>query len=193
MKKLIVLAVLGICVFTGTPNILGMIGIGSYGIGISESDPLGVPEKIHHRLIGSGFSGSLGQIGKPRTLKYIGEGDAKIYPDTKGEIQIVIGEEEYIQKIQGVYLNTQHQNIQQKNTPTGAFMSNLWGSIFKGKPKFERTLIGQMKFPVGPKFGGTAIANTSAMVAQMKEGDVKGQWEYSDDSMAEAMVLSLAD
>lgn len=193
MKKMLVLAVLATCLFLGTPNVLGMLGLGSYGLGISKDDPLGIPEKIHDRLIGSGFTGSLGQVGKPRTLKYVGVADTKLYPGTPGEIQISIGEEEYIQKIQGVYLNTQHVYSPQRNTPTGAFMSNLWGNFFEGKPKFERTVTGQIGMPPGMRFGGKALANISAMIAHAKAKDVRGDWSYSDDSMTEVMILSLAD
>jgi hypothetical protein len=192
MKKLIVLLLISSCLFTGMPNILAMIGVGSYGLGISNDDPLGIPEKLHDRLLSSGFDGELGQIGKPRLLKYVGVSDSKIYPNVMGEIQITVGEEEYIQKIQGTYLNTQHQNSPQKNTPTGAFMSRLWSYSFKNKPKFERTLAGQITFPM-VKLGGPIKSNISAMIAQDKNTDVAGEWVYSEDSMSESMLLKLAD
>lgn len=189
MKKILVITV-ALFLTMGTPQaslVLGMIGIGGHGLGISSQDPLGVPIEIDSHLRTMGFSANFGQQNKPRRISYIRNDDG-----IQESIILSVGEEEYIQSISGTYLNTQHGYSKQKNTPAGVFMANLWSYAINQKPKFDRVAVGQIKIPTSIKFGGSPVkANIAVMRAKADGSMVSGEWEYSDSDLSEAMVLKL--
>lgn len=190
MKKIILIILVVLCIAFPS-KIMGMLGVGGAKYGISEKDPLGNTKKLHELLIGSGFTGDFGTEGTPRKLSYEFKGSGKT-EGMGGGIDITVGDEEYIQKIEGGFFGSQHGPSPQKKTVTEYILEGMWQAVGgPGKPKFERKTETVMKIPWTVKFGKGFNVNETFGVSQFDTADVKGTWVYSERMPTEAIVLEL--
>jgi hypothetical protein len=170
MKKLLFIAVLFTAGFYGYPNISGFLGFGGAKFGIGEKDPLGLPAKYHKFLTSQGMSGDFGEENHARTMSYN-------HPD--GAIIIQVGEEEYVQKVTGVFFGTQHGYSPQRPGAVEVIMSDWWKAA--GGPKklqYNTVTDGSWSIPRSVKFGEGFKIPIKHEEATFDSKDVKGRWAY---------------
>lgn len=185
MKKFIIAIAIVAGAFYMYPDYFqSFLGLGKTKFGISKDDPLGKPDKIDQVLIAWGFSQlKSGTPGKPRVVEY--SDNDKLYPDFKGIIKISVGEEEYIQNITAVFVGTQHGYSPARKTKGEIFAEEMWRACGGGSAKFAKISDGKIKYPYG------ITIPDSHMQADFAEGEVKGNWMYSDTTPMEIVILAL--
>lgn len=189
---LVFCAVVALCFFAGVhQSVLGFLGIGSARFGISTTDPLGTPENLHRALSREGFLGDFGTVNTPRTIAYTNPYDEKLYPGFKSAVVITVGDEEYIQKIDGVFVGTQHGYSPQKPTMVEQEMVALWRAVGGPRAKFKQVDEQPWTLPASVKFGAAISLPRSHMESSFQAGEVKGSWVYSDSSPHEVITLDL--
>lgn len=193
MKGLLTICAIGaLCYFTGIHNsVLGFLGIGGAQYGISSHDPLGAPEKIHRTLTRIGFVGELGKLNTPRTIVYTNPYDEKLYPGFSAALVVTVGDEEYIQKVEGVFIGSQHGYSPQKPTMVEQQMVALWRAVHGPRTSFKRVDDAPFVVPRSVKFGPAISIPQHHMEFHFSNDDVKGFWVYGEDSPLEVIRLEL--
>lgn len=189
---MITCAIGALCFFTGIHNsVLGVLGFGSAQYGIDSHDPLGKPEKIHKALLRIGFTGELGALNKPRTITYTNPYDSKLYEGFGGVLLVTVGDEEYIQKIEGVFFGSQHGYSPQKPTMAEQQMVALWRAVGGTRTDFKRVEDKPFSIPWTPKFGKAITIPQHHMESKFDTEDVKGLWAYEERTPMEIIRLEL--
>ena len=192
MKKLFVIAIIATACALGFPNYLGgLLGIGKGAYGIADRDPLGTPVKLHALFTHSGFEGDFGSENVPRTITYSYTLTPK-HDVGGGAIQVVIGADEYIQKITGVFWGTQHGYSQQRMSTTESLMRDLWSKTGgPNKLKFDEEKIKVLTVPATLKFPRAIDINEKQYTAKFSTEYVNGTYAYEEHAQFEIIQLAL--
>jgi hypothetical protein len=189
---LITCGLAALCYFTGVhTSVIAFLGIGSAQYGISKDDPLGTAERIHHVLTNAGFEGDFGTVNKPRTIAYTNPYDEKLYPGFASVLVITVGDEEYIQKIAGAFVGSQHGYSPQKATMVEQQLISMWRSVGGPRTSFKAVEDEPLRFPTTVKFGKGFSLPQNHKESKFETPDVKGLWAYGESSPQEVIQLEL--